>query len=92
MMRQSGFGAIAPSCSGDTRGIVRRHRLHRHDAADRSAQDIIRACLAAARAGKEWGLYQALPAYRNWTEGAASDLCRRQAHSGTAPPYRNRWI
>lgn len=41
-----------------------------------SAQDVMSArAWQTAKAGNEWGLYQALRTTGAWTEGAASDLC-----------------
>jgi len=41
-----------------------------------SAQDVMSArAWQAARAGNEWGLYQALQPTGTWTLGAANDLC-----------------
>lgn len=75
MSRQQGFGAIAAIVilvilavlSAAIVSIGTTQQIG-------SAQDVMSArAWQAARAGNEWGLYQALKG--SWKEGAASDLC-----------------
>ena len=75
MRRQQGFGAIAAIVilvilavlSAAIVSIGTTQQIG-------SAQDVMSArAWQAARAGNEWGLYQALKG--SWKEGAASDLC-----------------
>lgn len=52
-----------------------------------SAQDVMSTrAWQAARAGNEWGLFQALRATGTWTEGAASDLCPTAGALGAGTP------
>lgn len=75
MMRQRGFGAIAAIVilvilAALAAAIVSVGSTQQMT----SAQDVLSArAWQAARAGNEWGLYQALKG--TWKEGAASDPC-----------------
>jgi MSHA biogenesis protein MshP len=77
MKRQRGFGAIAAIVvlvilAALAAAIVSIGSAQQIG----SAQDVMSArAWQAARAGNEWGLFQALRATGTWTEGATSDLC-----------------
>jgi MSHA biogenesis protein MshP len=77
MKRQQGFGAIAAIVilvilAALAAAIVSLGTTQQMT----SAQDVMSArAWQAARAGNEWGLYQALRVTGAWYEGAASDPC-----------------
>lgn len=88
MNRQRGFGAIAAIVvllilATLAAAIVSIGSVQQMG----SAQDILSArAWQAARAGNEWGLFQALRAAGIWTEGAASDLCPAAGALGAGAP------
>lgn len=77
MMRQRGFGVIAAIVilvilAALAAAIVSVGSTQQMT----SAQDVLSArAWQAARAGNEWGLFQALRTSGDWTEGASNDLC-----------------
>ncbi len=88
MTRQQGFGAIAAivvlvilaALSAAIVSIGAGQQIG-------SAQDVMSArAWQAARAGNEWGLYQALRPTGIWTESAASDLCPAAGALGHGTP------
>lgn len=86
MSRQQGFGAIAAIIilvilAGLSAALVSIGTTQQTTA----AQDVMSArAWQAARAGNEWGLYQALKG--GWKEGAASDLCPAGGALGNGTP------
>lgn len=75
MSRQQGFGAIAAIVILVILAVLSAAIVSIGTTQQTgSAQDVMSArAWQAARAGNEWGLYQALKG--SWKEGAASDLC-----------------
>lgn len=77
MSRQNGFGAIAAIVvlvilAVLSAAIVSLSSVQQIG----SAQDVMSArAWQAARAGNEWGLFQALTPAGTWSQGAVSDLC-----------------
>jgi len=88
MMRQSGFGAIAAIVVLVILAVLSAAIVSIGTTQQTgSAQDIMSArAWQAARAGNEWGLYQALRPTGTWTEGAASDLCPAAGALGHGTP------
>ena len=89
MMRQQGFGAIAAIVILVILAVLSAAIVSVGTTQQTgSAQDVMSArAWQAARAGNEWGLYQALKG--SWKEGAASDLCPAGGALGpgtAAPP------
>jgi len=88
MIRQHGFGAIAAIVilvilavlSAAIVSIGSTQQIS-------SAQDVMSTrAWQAARAGNEWGLYQALQTTGTWYEGAASDPCPAAGALGPGAP------
>lgn len=88
MSRQQGFGAIAAIVILVILAVLAAAITSIGSAQQiGSAQDVMSArTWQAARAGNEWGLYQALRATGTWTEGAASDLCPAASALGHGTP------
>lgn len=86
MMRQHGFGAIAAIVILVILAVLASAIISVGTTQQMtSAQDIMSArAWQAARAGNEWGLYQALKG--DWNEGAASDLCPAAGVLGQGAP------
>lgn len=88
MKRQRGFGAIAAivvlvilaALAAAIVSVGTSQHLT-------SAQDVLSArAWQAARAGNEWGLYQALQTTGTWADGAANDLCPAAGTLGHGTP------